>query len=131
MPIVIDGWNLIRNKKSDIDDDEGDAIESANALIGYLKNFQKTHPDPILIVFDSSNEFLGMEHKNTPALRIVPAKNADNYIKRHIDAVPEKQRKNIRVVSSDNDVYYYARSAGAAPVRCEEFWGKLRSAVGA
>ncbi len=125
MPIIIDGWNLIRNKKSIIDDAEGSSLEAARALIDCVGDFQQKHKDPITIVFDSSNEYLDMEYTNTAKLKIVPARDADAYIKRYIDGVPERQRGNLRVVSSDGDVYYYAKSSYAVPVKSEHFWNKL------
>ena len=125
MPIIIDGWNLIRNKKSVIDDTSRDSLEAAIALIDYLGDFQRRHRDPITLVFDSTNEYLDMEYINTAKLRIVPAKDADAYIKRYVDSVPERQRGSLRVVSSDGAVYYYAKRSYAVPVKCEEFWGKL------
>lgn len=127
MPIIIDGWNLIRNDASDISDDEGDSLESAAALISCLGQFQIKHKDPVIIVFDSTNEFLGLDHKNYERLSVVAAKNADRYIKRYIDKTPERQRGNLRVVSSDKDIYYYARSSYATPVKSEEFWVKLKT----
>ena len=126
MPILIDGWNLIRNSRSDIDDDGGDSLGSAKALVGYLNTFQKTHRDPITVVFDSSHEYLDFKYVNSPALRIVPARNADEYIKKRIEDTPESQRRNLRVVSSDLEVYYFAKGRYAVPVKCEEFWNKLR-----
>ena len=129
MPILIDGWNFIRDESSSIQDIESESLESAKLLIGYLAEFQKTHSDPIVVVFDSSNEFLGIEYKNSAKLSIVPASDADDYIKRYIRKVPERQRRNVRVVSSDNDIYYYAKSYYAVPVRCGEFWSKLLGTV--
>ena len=126
MPIIIDGWNFIRNRRSAIDDADGDALESAAALISYLREFQRTHKDPITLVLDSANEYLDMQYANTPSLKIVPAKDADAYIKKLIDATPERQRSNLRVVSSDNDVYYYASRAAAEPIKSEDFWNKLK-----
>ena len=125
MPIIIDGWNLIRNKRSLIDDTNRDSLEAAGELIDYLGDFQRSHKDPITIVFDSTNEYLDMNYTNTVKLKIVPAKDADEYIKRHIDSIPERQRGNLRVVSSDSDVYFYAKSAYAVPVKSEDFWAKL------
>lgn len=126
MPILIDGWNLIRNSKSDIDDDDSDSLESAKALIAYLNTFQKVHRDPITLIFDSSHEYLDFKYVNSPSLRIVPAKDADRYIKKHIDDTPENQRRNLRVVSSDREIYYFAKSRYAVSVKCEEFWDTLR-----
>ncbi len=126
MPIIIDGWNFIRNEESLVNDTECDSLESARALIEVLRDFQRTRKDPITIVFDSTNEYLDMEYSNTAQLKIVPARNADEYIKRYVDKIPEKQRSNLRVVSSDNEVYYYARNSRAVPLRSEEFWGKLK-----
>lgn len=125
MPIIIDGWNLIRNKRSVIDDSDGDSLGSAGTLVAYLNDFQRTHKDPIILVFDSTNEYLDMKYTNSAKLKIVPAKNADSYIKKFIDEMPEKQRPNLRVVTSDGDIYYYAKSRYATPVRSEEFWDKL------
>lgn len=125
MPIIIDGWNLIRSDGSAIDDSRGDSIEAAISLIGELNNFQTKHKDPIILVFDSTNEYLGIKHVNTDKLKVVASSNADDYIKRYIDAFPERQRGGLRVVSSDKDVYYYAKSGRAVPIRSDEFWAKL------
>ena len=125
MPIIIDGWNLLRSDSSRIDDDGERSIESALELIAYLEDFQKARGDPIVLVFDSTKEYLGIDRQNTAKLTVIAAKNADNYIKKYIDRVPERQRRNLRVVSSDNDVYFYAKSAYAQPQRSEEFWKKL------
>jgi predicted RNA-binding protein with PIN domain len=111
VPIVIDGWNFIRDRSSRIDDD--------------LEEFQSTHNDPIVLVFDSKYEYLEISYRNTPKLKVVPARDADDYIKRYIDEVPERQRRNLRVVSTDNEVYYYAKSSYATPLKCREFWDKL------
>ncbi|OGW83431.1 MAG: hypothetical protein A2987_03165 [Omnitrophica bacterium RIFCSPLOWO2_01_FULL_45_10] len=126
MPIIIDGWNLIRSGESDIDDIEEESIESAKKLISYLKTFQETHKDAITVVFDSSREYLDLNHDNNTALSVVPARNADEYIKKYVDEIPERQRRNLRVVSSDNDIYYYAKKSYAAPIKSEEFWHKLK-----
>jgi predicted RNA-binding protein with PIN domain len=126
MPIIIDAWNLIRNSESTVDDSDGDSLESAGELIALLSDFQRTHNDPITLVFDSTNEYLDLKYSSTPKLRIVPAKDADAYIKRYIDDVPQKQRLNLRVVSSDGEVYYYAKSSSAVAVKCEQFWDKLK-----
>ena len=125
MPIIIDGWNLLRSDSSRIDDDGGKSIESALELITYLEDFQRLRGDPIVLVFDSTKEYLGIDRQNTAKLTVVAAKNADNYIKRYIDKVPERQRRNLRVVSSDKDIYFYAKSAYAEPQKSEEFWKRL------
>jgi len=125
MPIIIDGWNLIRNRKSDIRDDGRDSLESAQTLISYLSRFQETHNDPMVLVLDSTNEYLDMRYTSTPKLKIVPSRDADEYIKKYIDDTPDRQRRNVRVVSSDNDIYFYAKSYFATPIKCEEFWDKL------
>lgn len=125
MPIIIDGWNFLRDRSSRIREDSIDHLSGARTLIAYLEDFQRLHKDPIVLVFDSKHEYLEINHSKSPALKIVPAKDADGYIKRYIDNIPERQRRNLRVVSSDNDVYYYAKSAYATPLRCGEFWEKL------
>ncbi|MBI4336071.1 MAG: NYN domain-containing protein, partial [Candidatus Omnitrophica bacterium] len=110
MPIIIDGWNLIRHEGSGIDDD--DALAGAGELIAILGKFQESHADPIILVFDSKNEYLDMPLTNTAKLRIVAARDADSYIKKHIDEVPARQRRNLRVVSSDRSLYFYAKDSG-------------------
>ncbi|MFA6321491.1 MAG: NYN domain-containing protein [Candidatus Omnitrophota bacterium] len=126
MPIIIDGWNLIRDHRSDIDDVDGDSLESAALLINILGDFQRTHADPITLVFDSTHEYLNMRYSSTPKLKIVAARNADEYIKKYIDNFPDGQRGNLRVVSSDGDIFYYAKSRYASPIKSEQFWKKLR-----
>jgi len=122
MPIIIDGWNFIRDENSEIDDTEGEALDSARILLSYLDDFQRSHNDPITVVFDSRHEYLDMKYENSPKLRIVPSRNADDYIKRYIDNVPSREKRNLRVVSSDSDVYFYAKSSGATPLKAEDFW---------
>jgi len=123
MPILIDGWNMVRHEGSGIDYD--DALAGASHLIAILEKFQETHADPIILVFDSKNEYLDIPERGTAKLRIVAARNADSWIKRHIDSIPARQRRNLRVVSSDRSLYFYAKDARATPVKCEEFWGKI------
>ncbi|MBN2453414.1 MAG: NYN domain-containing protein [Candidatus Omnitrophica bacterium] len=130
MPIIIDGWNLIRDHSSDISDDETESLESAKALISCLNDFQESHNDPIVLVFDSTHEYLDMHYENTLKLKIVPSRDADRYIKKFIENTPEKQRRNIRVVSSDKEIYFFAKSYSAVPIKCDAFWRKLRSYTG-
>ncbi|MDD5450050.1 MAG: NYN domain-containing protein [Candidatus Omnitrophica bacterium] len=125
MPIIIDGWNLIRDESSRIDDDQADHLQGARDLIAYMEKYQNDHKDPITIVFDSRYEYLNINYKNKENLKIVPAADADGYIKKYIDDIPEKQRHNLRVVSSDKELYYYARDARATPVKSSEFWKKI------
>ncbi|MCI0482449.1 MAG: NYN domain-containing protein [Candidatus Dadabacteria bacterium] len=94
----------------------------------YLNDFQDSHSDPITLVFDSTHEYLDMHYESTHKLKIVPSRDADRYIKKFIENTPEKQRRNIRVVSSDKDIYFFAKSYSATPIRCHEFWKKLRTA---
>ncbi len=129
MPIIIDGWNFIRDRHSPLADD-GDSLRSASTLIAYLKEFRITHKDPITLVFDSAHEFLDIDYKNSPGLTIIPSKDADRYIKLCIDRTSERQRRNLRVISSDNSVYFYAKSSYATPVKCAAFWAKLRGDEG-
>ena len=127
MPIIIDGWNMVRSPASGIDYE--DDLAGASELIRIMNRFQETHADPVILVFDSKNEYLDIpmdkERFENRSLRVVAAKNADDYIKRYIDEVPERQRRNIRAVSSDRSLYLYARNSGATPIKCEEFWEKV------
>ncbi|MFH0771408.1 MAG: NYN domain-containing protein [Candidatus Omnitrophota bacterium] len=123
MPIIIDGWNFIRHESAELDYD--DALDGARILISHLQRFQKTHSDPVVLVFDSRNEFLGVPYQNSAKLTIVAARDADSYIKKYIDKYPPKQRRSLRVVSSDRSIYFYAKDSRASPVKCEEFWEKL------
>jgi predicted RNA-binding protein with PIN domain len=125
MPIIIDGWNFIRDANSSINDDQHDHLAGARELIAWLEEYQRSHKDPITVVFDSSYEHLAIGFENKDTLKVVPAKNADEYIRKYIDKVPERQRRNLRVVSSDNRLYYYAKDSRATPIRSSEFWEKL------
>lgn len=114
---------MVRHEHSGID--HHDALDGASALISTLQRFQETHNDPIILVFDSKNEYLDIPNRSTAKLHIVAAKDADGYIKRYIDKIPSRQRRNLRVVSSDRSLYFYAKDARATPMKCEEFWSKL------
>ena len=123
MPIIIDGWNLIRDERSPVDLD--DAIASAQALVRILVSYQRAHRDPITVVFDSKRGHLELAHTNNEQLTAIPAKDADGYIMKFVANIPEKQRRNVRVVSSDNKVYYHAKSHYATPITSDEFWQTL------
>ncbi len=125
MPLLIDGWNFISSNASDIQDDENDSLDSVQTLIAYLTHFQRAHADPIILVLDSAHEFLDLPHTNTRSLTLVATRNADMYIKKYIDATAVRQRRTVRVVSSDKSIYRYAGSAGATALTAEEFWEKL------
>ncbi len=129
MPILIDGWNFIRNSHSIIKDDENDSLEAARDLIWYFEDFQRTHNDPVVIVFDSANQHLGLGYRNSEKLKVVAARNADEYIKKYIVNTPEPQRRNLRVISSDREVFFFAKSSYATAVKSEEFWSKLKRRV--
>ena len=129
MPIIIDGWNLVRDPESPIDDDEGDALDSARDLIACMQRFQATHKDPVILVFDSTNEYLDLPDRIAGGITVVPASDADQYIMRLIDRTPERQRRNLRVVSSDSRIYYHAKGSGAQPIKCGKFWDKLARAA--
>ena len=130
MPIIIDGWNFIRSDSSDISDDEESSIESAEALLRRLGEFQASHSDPIIVVFDSTREHLDLRFAGAARkITVVPARDADDYIKRYIEKTPERQRRGLRVVSDDNAVFYHAKSSYATPLRCSEFWGKLHKSA--
>jgi predicted RNA-binding protein with PIN domain len=124
MPIIIDGWNLIRDRNSLLRDQE--PLQAASALLSRLQSFQSRHSDPIVVVFDSSNEYLEIPYRNTSKMKIIPTPDADDYIKRYLDQVPANQRRNYRVISSDLSVYDYARSSSAQAIRCGEFWNRLQ-----
>lgn len=123
MPIIIDGWNFIRTSGSPLKNQE--PLAALRSLITLLKTFQVRHSDPIMLVLDSSSEFLDIPYRNSPKLKIVPAKNADNFIKHYLDKIPANQRKNYRVVSSDLDVFDYSRQLSATAIKCADFWPKI------
>jgi predicted RNA-binding protein with PIN domain len=129
MPIIIDAWNFIRDENSIIDDTRGSGLEVAGELISCLEAFQTTHNDPIILVFDSRTAFLDVPCRKNAKFAVVATRNADEYIKKYVEKVPEKQRRNLRVVSSDTDVYYHAKSSYATAIRCGEFWSKVRKCV--
>ena len=58
MPIIIDGCNFIRSSESDISDDESESIAAVRTLIARLEGFQETNNDHIVLVFDSTREYL-------------------------------------------------------------------------
>jgi predicted RNA-binding protein with PIN domain len=123
MPILIDGWNLIKDKSSVLKNQT--PLAAAQALIGYLFTFQITHNDPILLILDSKKECLALHHRDSAKLQIIPTPNADSFIKKYVDRTAANQRRNIRVVSSDLDIYDFARHCQATVIKCSEFWRKL------
>lgn len=124
MPIIIDGWNFIRDKCSALRNKE--PLEAATALISFLQTFQAGKNDPIILVFDSSHSFLNIPYRSSPKFKIVAVENADNFIKKFLDKLPANQRRNFRVVSSDLDIFDYSRQSQATALKSAEFWQKLK-----
>jgi len=126
MPLIIDGWNLLRNKNSDIKVHRDSLMDSVGALVSRLEVYQMCHSDPITVVFDSRRRDSRIAFPRTSRLRILTAEDADDHIKRSIESTPPEQRRNLRVVSSDNEICAYAKLHSATVLRSDEFWAKLK-----
>lgn len=125
--IIVDGYNLIhaipaiRNKL-------GYDLETArNDLINLLVRFRIKKKTYITVVFDGKSGSLEEreEKKNIEVCFSHAPEKADQVIKRMIDKV--EGEKGIMVVSSDREIFDYAKVCGLQRIKSEKFAAMLLS----
>lgn len=129
LQIVIDGYNLIRQSRQFGPLDLLDLQTGREALIESLAAYKKVKAHPIKVVFDGQAAPAGMPRRERlKGIELVYSRrgeSADTVIKRLAD----RYGHNLLVVTSDNEIVYYAQSRGAATVDSAEFEARLTMAV--
>jgi len=123
--IVIDGYNLIHRVAELRAFLEEDLEAARERLLAYLMAYQATRKIEIVVVFDGEN--VGLPHtRSQGGVQVVfskPPQKADALLKQLI--LNERNRRRLTVVSSDKEIFGYARTLGAQCLRSEQFFEKF------
>ena len=126
--IAIDGYNLIRQSQYFSILDQQDLQSGREALVDSLAAYKKVKRYAITVVFDGTAAPSGMIRRDRIKgieLRYSrPGELADAVIKR----MAAREKQNLLVVSSDNEIADYARSMGSAVISAPEFEQRLAMA---
>lgn len=125
MPIIIDGYNYIGAVR-DISLNEPDKEEK---LINKIAYFSSGYKKKITIVFDGQKSSIykeGAKYKRGHINIVISRypKTADETIKIMIDT--SNHKRDLTIVSSDQDIYKYAKKSGAKAINCLEFERQIR-----
>ncbi|HZX11609.1 MAG TPA: NYN domain-containing protein [Acidobacteriota bacterium] len=127
MPYLIDGNNLIGYLPTL----KIRSNESRYELISRLIIFQKVKNTRVMVVFDGPPDpnLTEEDFKGIPFFVHYPdfGQNADTVIKKIISK--ETDLRRFFVVSSDNEIKFYAKSKGAKSLNCQEFNKQLKKAL--
>ncbi len=116
MAYFIDGNNLIGALKKE----KVGKPEARYWLVYYIKEFQKKRRSKVVLFFDGPVDYdLMVESKNIEIIFSVE-READFLIKERINKL--KYRKDLFVVTADNDLIYYARRKGAKIIPPRRFF---------
>lgn len=125
---VIDGYNLVHKSsvlKKIIDEDLSIAREK---LILQLDNFFSSKRASVYVVFDGNSNLTYLNSYSTPNIRVLFSKKsqkADILIKKIIDE--SKNKSLITVISSDHEVYQYAKVSRCKAIKSEEFLNRMKT----
>lgn len=126
MKYIIDGYNMIRKIGSLRAHDVQSLEKGREALIMKLISFKLHSKADITIVFDgqksssSSQSGIKIRFSNLP-------NKADELIKKLVDQ--NKKAQETTVVSSDNEVMWYAKGCGCKVERSEDFYQKISGSI--
>ena len=123
--IAIDGYNLIRQSSYFSTLDQQDMQSGREALVDTLAAYKKIKRYAITVVFDGAEAPAGMVRRDRIKgieLRYSrPGELADAVIKR----MAAREKQNLLVVSSDNEIVGYALSMGSAVISAIDFEQRL------
>lgn len=117
MILIIDGYNLLKQIKTDPTIHETERKNFINHLIRYAKI--KNHT--ILVIFDGGQSSwpCAITTKNVTTVYSGTLENADDYIKKYIDK--SKHHDNLLLISSDRELITFAEKNNVQTVRSPEF----------
>lgn len=126
--IVIDGYNLIRQSSRLSAVERRDLQIGRETLVDALAAYKRVKPHPITVVFDGVDAPTGMPrrdvHKGIKLCFSAPGETADDMIKR----MAAREKDQLLVVTSDNDIIRYVESMGATTVGSQDFEERLMMA---
>ena len=124
--IIIDTNNLLHkvgSLKMLLNQDKDIAVDTMIAKM--QSNFPKKGAK-IILVFDGygKNRQIGSIEAKFSKTNVVKFENADELIKSLIDRA--RNAKLLRIVTSDNEIAWYARNSGCKIQSSSGFWGELK-----
>lgn len=122
MRYIIDGYNMIRKIDVLRAHDAQSLEKGRQALIIQLSSFRMKSKAEITVVFDGQKSSLSSQSGITVRFSNLPNK-ADEMIKKLVDQ--NKKAPETTVVSSDNEVMWYAKGCGCKVERSEDFYKKI------
>lgn len=122
MRYIIDGYNMIRKIDALRAHDAKSLEKGRQALIAKLSRFRIESNAEITVVFDGQRSSMTSQSGITVRFSNLPNK-ADEMIKRLVDQ--NKKAQETTVVSSDNEVMWYAKGCGCKTERSDEFYKKI------
>jgi uncharacterized protein len=128
MLLAIDGYNYIKQNPNLRKLEEIELQKAREGLIGQLAQYKKIKGHSIIVVFDGwqAGTSAGRRERSR-GIEILFSKageKADDILK-HLAA---EKRDGIAIVTSDNDVAFYAAKKGAAVISATEFEDKMEMA---
>lgn len=118
MQIIIDGYNLLNALSYDY-------LFEREDLLNLLENYRRQSKNKVTVVFDSYKAGLSSDTKEKKGgvnvIFTALGKTADQKIKE----ILKQLREGAIVVSSDNDIIYFAKSVNAGYIRSEDFLKRL------
>ncbi len=116
MAYFIDGNNLIGALKKE----KVGKPEARYWLVYYIKEFQKKRRSKVVLFFDGPIDYDLMGESNNIEIIFSVEREADILIKERINKL--KYRKDLFVVTADNDLIYYAKRKGAKIIPPRKFF---------
>jgi predicted RNA-binding protein with PIN domain len=128
MLLAIDGYNYIKQTPNLRKLEEIELQKAREGLVGQLAQYKKIKGHSIIVVFDGWQGGTSAGHRErSQGIEIIFSKageKADDVLKR----LAAEKRDGITIVTSDNDVAFFAEKKGAAVISTAEFEDKMEMA---
>jgi len=128
MLLAIDGYNFIKQTPNLRKLEEIEMQKARDGLIGQLAQYKKIKGHSIIVVFDGWQAgSLAGHRERSRGIEIIFSRfgeKADDVLKR----LAAEKRDGVTIVTSDNDVAFYAERKGSAVISVTEFEDKMEMA---
>ncbi len=121
---IIDGYNLIRRIPA-LNRPGASLEDQRRGLVSKLSGFRAASRATCLVVFDGT-DLAGQTVSSGGGVRVVFSRKpstADDVIKRLVDQ--EKNKGHVTVVTSDNEIMWYAKASGCGVLSAEGFYERI------
>lgn len=126
---ILDAFNIIYKDKKLKEKLKNSIDFACNALLGFIASLTDRYPSyKITVVFDGNPVIFALKSKNIKIVNSGTKKIADEVIKDIINR--ENSKSLLVVVSSDFEVYNYAKLSSCDVMRSEEFLDYIDSLYG-